>query len=219
MKILIVGGGKVVYFLARTFIAKGHSVVIINRDADDCKRLARQVRATVIMGDGSDPAILEQEAYQANALLAVTPSDQDNLVICQLAAKRYEIPKTLALVNDPDNEKVFTALGITAAFSVTRILSSLIEQRTGFEDVINLYPLAEGAVNVTEVLLNQTSPVIGKLIRDIKLPGDSLIATLLRDKTPIIPRGDTVLMAADRLIVLTVPLNHGQVLKRLTGNK
>lgn len=219
MKIIIVGGGKAVYFLARTFIAKGHSIVVINRDAEECKKLARTLKATIIKGDGSDPKILESECYHVKALLAVTPNDQDNLVICQLAMKRYHIPRTLALVNDPDNEKVFTELGISAAFSTTRIMSSLIEQRTGFEDITNLLPLAGGAVNVTEVCLKQTSPVAGKNVRDISLPANSLIAAIIRGDTPIVPHGNSELLAGDRLIVLTLPENHGAVLKIITGEK
>jgi trk system potassium uptake protein TrkA len=219
MNILVVGGGKLVYFLSRTFISKGHTVTVINRDREECTQLSRRLKATVVYGDGSDPQILrEAGADTADAVLSVTPNDQDNLVICQLADIRFHVPRTLALVNDPDNEEVFRQLGITAAFSTTRILSNLIEQRASFEDIINLIPVGEGKVNVTEVVLGESSPVVGRPLIDIALPENSLIATIMRNGQPIVPRGATVLQVGDRLIVMTLPENHGQVLRLLTGD-
>lgn len=218
MNILIVGGGKVVYFLCRTFLSKGYNVTVVNRDQDECTRLARRLKATVVYGDGSDPQILEEAgADTADAVLSVTPNDQDNLVICQLADLRFRVSRTLALVNDPDNEEVFQQLGITA-ISTTHILSSLIEQRTGFEEITNLIPVGEGKVNLTEIVLREHSPVVGRPLRDIALPEHSLVAYVLRQDRPIVPRGATILQAEDRVIVITLPENHGQVLRALTGN-
>lgn len=219
MHIMIVGGGKVVYFLTRAFISKGYKVTVINRSREECTRLARKLKATVVYGDGSDPKILEEAgANAADAMLAVTSNDQDNLVICQLADVRFGVPRTLALVNDPDNEEVFRRLGISSAFSTTRIISSLIEQRAGFEDIINLIPISEGKVNVTEVVLKEQSPVVGRTLSDIALPEGSLVACLIRAGEPIVPRGPTMLHRKDRLVVITLPETHGQVLKALTGD-
>lgn len=209
-----------IYFLGRTFLAKGYYVTVINRNHEECVRLARRLKATVVHGDGSNPRILEEAgANTVDAILAVTPNDQDNLVICQLADLQFHVPRTLALVNDPDNEEVFRKLGITAAFSTTRILASLIEQRAGFEDITNLIPAGEGKVNITEVVLQESSPVAGKPLHGITLPVNSLIACVLRPDKTIIPRGDTQLCAGDRLIVVSLPENQGQVLRALTGEE
>jgi trk system potassium uptake protein TrkA len=214
MNILVVGGGKITYFLVRTFTAKGHHVTVINRDQEEGIQLARRLKATIVCGDGSDPQILEEAgAYTVDVLLAVTPNDQDNLIICQLADKWFHVPRTLALVNDPENEEVFVKLGISAAFSTTRILSSLIEQRVSFDDITNLIPVGEGRINVTEIVLQETSPVVGKTLQNIGMPENSLVASILRNNQPIIPRGATVLQASDRLIVVTLSENYGQVLK------
>lgn len=219
MKVLVVGGGKLGYFLSRTFLSKGYDVTVIDRDQDECTWLARHLKATVVHGDGSDPRILEEAgAHSADALLAVTPNDEDNLVVCQLADIRFGVPRTLALVTDPDNEEVFRQLGITGVVSTTRLLSTLIEQKAGFEEITNLIPVSEGKVNITEVVLKETSPVAGQPLREIALPGDSLIAAVLRDGQPIVPRGATVLRVGDRLVVITLPENHGQVLEMLTGD-
>lgn len=220
MNILIVGGGKLIYFLVRTFIAKGHQVTVIHDDREEAIQQARRLKAKIIYGDGSDPKILEEAgASTADVLLAVTPYDQDNLVISQLANKRFYVPKTLALVNDPDNEEVFQKLGIMTAFSTTRIISSLIEQRTALDGITNLIPVAEGKINVTEIELNETASVVGQSLSTIGMPGNSLIACILKKDRPIVPRGSTVLEAGDRLIVITLPENHGQVIKMLSGEK
>jgi trk system potassium uptake protein TrkA len=220
MNVLIVGGGKVVYFLCRAFISKGYSLTIVNRDSAECAWLARRLKAVIVHGDGTDLQILEEcGAERCDAILAVTGHDQDNLAICQQARIRFNVQRTLAMVNDPDNEEVFRKLGVSAAFSTTRIITSLIEQRTGFEDIINLVPLEEGKVNLTEVVLRDISPVAGRALSDIALPENSLIAIVTRNGSPIIPRGGTVLAAGDRLVVITLPENMGRVIKLLTGGR
>ncbi|MBN1360216.1 MAG: NAD-binding protein [Sedimentisphaerales bacterium] len=219
MHTVIVGGGKLVYFLSRTFLAKGYQVTLVNRSEAECRWLARQSKATVVFGDGSDPRILQEAgAATAEAVLAATPNDEDNLVICQLASLRFGVPRTLALVNDPDNEATFQKLGVTTAFSTTHLVSSLIEQRAGFEEITAMTSVAEGKVNVTEVLVRPTSPVAGRALVDVQLPANSLIACILRDSEAIVPRGSTILNPMDRLIVITLPENHGQVLRALTGD-
>ena len=220
MHILIVGGGELVYFLTRTFISKGHRVHIVNRDRDECEELAKRVRATVVHGDGTLPSVLEDAgAYTVDVVLAVTPHDQDNLVVCQLSDLHFGVPRILALVNDPDNEQVFRELGVTVAFSTARVLSSMIEQTAGFEDIVHLSPVGRGNVNVTEVVLPDDSPVLGTELRDIELPPDALLAYLLRGDEPIVCRGDTVLQRGDRVILVTLPEHHGQALRLLTGEQ
>lgn len=217
MKVLIVGSGKTLYFLSRNFTAKGHEVVIINRNREECIQLARRVKATVVCGDGSDAGILQDAgAMGAEVLLALTPNDQDNLIICQLAALKFGVPKTLALTNDPDNAKVFEKLGMSA-FSTTQIIGSLIEQRASLDQVVNLLPVGEGRVNVTEIILDTNAPVAGKYLKDTHLPDNTLVAVLIREGKPLISRGNNRLLAGDRLVLITLPESHGAVLKVFTG--
>ena len=170
-----------------------------------------------VHGDGSDPNILEESgAHGTDAVLAVTPNDQDNLAVCQLASMEYGVPRTVALVNDPDNEAVFQKLGVSA-FSTTRAIASMIEQRTALDEITNLIPVGEGKVNITEIKLPANSPVLGKTLRDLSLPPDSLVAVVLRNGDAIVPRGDTTLQTGDRVVLITLPSNHGPVIKAITG--
>jgi len=219
MKVLIVGGGKTLYFLCRNFTAKGYEVVIINRNHEECVQLARQLSATVVCGDSSDPRVLKEAgAMGADALLAITPNDQDNLVICQLASLQFGVPRAVALANDPENAEVFQTLGVSA-FSTTPIIGSLIEQRASLEQITNLLPVAEGRVNVTEIVVDPGFPVAGRSLKDIELPENALVAVVIRDKEAIVPRGPTRLLAGDRVVLITLPENHGPALKTFTGEQ
>lgn len=217
MKFLLVGGGKTLYFLCRRLVAKGYEVVIVNRDEGECEKMARQLSALVVCGDGSDPQVLKEAgAMGADAVLAITPNDQDNLVICQLASLQFGVPRVVALANDPDNTDVFRKLGIPA-FSTADIVGSLLEQRASVEQVLNLQPVGEGRVNVTEVLLEPGSPVVGKMLRDIPLPENALVAVLIRKDQTLVPRGACELAEGDRVVLITLPGNHGAVLRIFTG--
>jgi trk system potassium uptake protein TrkA len=219
MKVLIVGTGKTLYFLCRNFTAKGYEVVIINRDREECVQMARQLSAMVVCGDGSDATILKEAgALGADVVLAITPNDQDNLVICQLASIQFGVPRSIALANDPDNAEIFEKLGVSA-FSTTHIVGSLIEQRASLEQILNLMPVGEGRVNVTEIRVEPDSPVAGKLLKDVDLPENTLVAVVIRDNQPIIPRGPNLLMGGDRVVLITLPKNHGRALKAFTGER
>lgn len=217
MNVLIIGGGKPVYFLCRTFLAKGHRVTLVNRNADECVQMARRLKATIINGDGSDPRILEEAGvHVADAVLAVTANDQDNLAACQLASVQYNVPRAVALANDPDNESVFRKLGISA-FSTTRTIASMIEQQTALDEITNLIPVGEGEVNITEIKLSSESPIVGKTMRELSLPPDSLVAVVMREGTALVPRGDTMVREGDRIVLITLPVNHGPAIRAVTG--
>ena len=219
MRVLVVGGGRLVYFLSRSVTSRGHRVTIINRDREECSRLARRLDASVVFGDGSMPEVLEEAGgYEADAVLAVTPNDEDNLVICQLASVHFQVPRALALVNDPDHEEAFRGLGVTA-ISPTEILSRLLEQHMAFDDIRQLIPVGEGNINVTELELDAESPGVGMNLNDIPLPEGALIGAILRRGRPIIPGGATVLRERDHVIVISLPDNHDDAIRTLAGEQ
>lgn len=204
MNVLLVGGGRPFQFLAQRFVASGHHVTMINRDAAECKRLARLVQGTVVQGDGSDERILEEAgARTAGIVLAATEADADNLLICQTARTRFGVPRAVALVNDPDNQEIFQALGIDA-ISTALTIASLIEQRAELDQVTELIPAAQGKATLSEIVLTSDCSAIGKRLADLAVPRDALVAVLLRNGDAVIPRGDTVLGAGDRVLVVAL---------------
>jgi trk system potassium uptake protein TrkA len=221
MRLILIGGGETIetiYFLAKLFAQRGHQVTIVNPYPDEAQMLSRRVKATVILGDGSDPGVLEEAgARRADVVLSLTPYDPDNLVACQIAQTLYSVPRTMALVNDPDNEQVFQQLGITLVFSATRVIGSLIEGQTIFDEITHLFPAAEGRLHVTEVVLPEGSPAAGKTLQELDLPDESLVAAIIRDEQAVLPRGESQLQVADRLILIALPDKQEEVLRLLTG--
>jgi trk system potassium uptake protein TrkA len=221
MRVILLGGGETVetiYFLARLFVRRRYDVTIVDPYPAEAQLLSRRVKATVLLGDGSDPAVLEEAgARQADLLLSLTPHDPDNLVACQVAQKLYGVPRTLALVNDPENEEVFRQLGITEVFSSTKVIGSLIEGRTVFDEITQLFPADEGRLFVTEVVLDRGAPVIGKALQELDLPADSLVAAIIRDGRVVVPGGQDRLLVADRLIVIALPEHQEDLLIALAG--
>lgn len=221
MRVIISGGGETietVYFLARLFAERGHHVSILNPYEDEAQYLSRRVKATVILGDGSNPRALEQAgARRADVLLSLAPYDPDNLVACQVAQKRYGVPRTLALVNDPDNEAVFRQLGIDEVFSAARVIGSLMEGQTLFDEITHLFPADEGRRHVTEVVLGEGAPSLDQTLQELALPPESVVACILRAGEVLVPQADSRLQVADRLILVTSPARQEEALKVLTG--
>lgn len=216
MRILIAGGGRLAYFLSRSLISKGHSITIIDKSEDECQRLARLLKAVVVKGDASRIEILEDaEIMSMDGLLAITSNDADNFVICRLAKIKYTVPFCLAVTQDPDNVELFKELGINSVFSPTSVLSKLLEQRTGFESIS--FQMDEGGITITEITLSNSAPSLNKMIKDLNLPDQTLIAGIKRGEEAIIPSGLTTLRKNDKLTLVTLPVTLAKALLILTG--
>lgn len=219
MKVLIAGGGSTLFHLARRFIGHGHDVTLVDRDEQDCVRLARQLTATVVHGEASDPRILEEAGVMGvDAVLAMTPHDEDNLIICQLASLRFGVPRAVALANDPDNAEVFEQLGVTA-FSTTDIVGGLIEEQTQVEQITSMLAVGEGKITVTEVVVDERAPAVDVPLADLGLPANALVAAVVRDGTAHVPSGDTRLKVGDRALLVSLAEAHEATLRAFTGEK
>ena len=217
MRVILIGTDKLVYFLGRRFTSKGYFITIITPDKAVSTDLSRRLKATVITGDGSEPEVLKSAgAYEADVLLALTDKDQDNLIACQVAKDKYGVPRTVALVNDPDSREIFEELGVSVAFSATEILASMIEQQTDSSDILNLVPVTESGVTITEVLLEETAPAVGLAVKDIAL-GESVVACVVRRGHVMLTNRRTHLMAGDRVLLISKDENAGQAQRTLTG--
>lgn len=218
MYILIVGAGKVGYFLAKRLYQSKHTISIIEKDKLICEEIAKELDVLVINGDGCNPRILEEAGIQrSDVAAAVTGDDEDNLIICQLAKQRFNVQRTVARVNNPDNEYTFTELGIDVPVDSTKIIAKIIEEEASFSDFVNLMSFKRGKLAIVRVDLPEDSPVISKEIKDIELPRDSVLVSVVRGEEVIVPKGDTVLKSGDDVIALTLIGNEPQLLNILVG--
>lgn len=218
MYIVIVGAGKVGYFLAKRLHQSRHTVSIIDKDKAVCEDIAKQLEILVINGDGCDPRILEEAGIQkANVLAAVTGEDEDNLIICQLAKERFKLQRTVGRVNNPDNEHTFSELGVDVPIDSTKIIAKIIEEEASFSDFVNLMSFKRGKLAIVRVDLPADSPVINKQVKDVELPPDSVLVSIVRGEEVIVPKGDTLLKAGDDIIAIASVGNEPQLLNTLVG--
>ncbi|HUZ46631.1 MAG TPA: NAD-binding protein [Terriglobia bacterium] len=200
--VLIVGGGLVGYYLARALLRLGHEVTIIERDSTMYDLVAQQVDCPVVLGDGSAIAILERAgASRANLLCSVTNHDQDNLIACQVAKFWFGVPKTIARVKNPKNERVLRRLGVDTTVSSTAIITGVIQNELPVTPVLTLATLASCGASIMQFRLASHSSAIGREASTVGLPSPCKIIGIVRHGEAItaldsakFESGDTVLV-------------------------
>jgi trk system potassium uptake protein TrkA len=218
MYIVIVGAGKVGYFLAKRLCQAKHGVSVIEKDKTTCEEIAKELDVMVIRGDGCDPQVLEQAgATRADVVAAVTGDDEDNLIICQLSKELFHIQRTVGRVNDPNNEETFSKLGVDVPMNSTEIIAKIIEEEASFSDFVSLLSVKRGKLAIVRVDLPKDSPVIDKKVKDIRWPESSVLLSIVRHDDVVVPKGDTVLKPGDDVIALTTVGNESQLSNLLAG--
>lgn len=218
MFIIIVGAGKVGFFLAKRLHQAGHTISIIEKNRGVCEEIAKEFEALVINGDACEPRILEEAGIErADCLASVTGDDEDNLIICQLAKERFNVHRTVARVNNPDNEHTFAELGIDVPVDSTKIIAKIIEEEASYSDFVNLMSFKRGKLAIVRLDLPSDSPVINKQVKDIQLPQDAVLVSIVRGEEVILPKGNTVMQPGDDVIALTLIGNEPQLLNLLVG--
>ncbi|MFL5710837.1 MAG: potassium channel family protein, partial [Chloroflexota bacterium] len=171
MFVLVVGGGKVGYYLAKELIESGHEVALMEKDASRARQIADEIGSIVIPHDGCEGKYLgEAGCNRADVVAAVTGDDEDNLVICQMAKHHFDVPRTIARVNNPKNEELFKHLGVDELISPTRMILGSIEQDIPVHELLHLAALGEGELELIEAHLQAGSPAIGRASKDIPVP-------------------------------------------------
>ena len=214
--IVIVGGGNIGYYLSKALLNQGHEVLIIEKDVRKCERLEDELGSCCMRGDGCETAVLSEAGLnRADVLIATASQDEDNLVSCQVAKHRFKVPRTIALVNNPINDKIFKKLGVDGTISVTNTILEHVEQEIPAHPLIHLLTMSGQMEEVVELLITSESPSLGKSIGQLRLPADTTIALVIREsERPRIPDADTVLKENDRIIALTT-LDSEKILEKL----
>ena len=220
MKIIIVGGGKLGNQIARNMLDRKYDVKLIEKDKAKCKRLANDLDVEVIFGDGTEMQTLEEAgAKNADCFIAVTGSDQDNLVASQLAKKEYKIEKVIARNNDPRNLDALRKLGPDIAVSSTEIITNMIEQEVDSAQMHLLATLNKGRASISTLKLPEDTALEGIQLRDLTLPKGSLIISVVRDETLIIPNGFTSFLPNDEIVAVCDGKSEKSLLKTLGAKK
>jgi trk system potassium uptake protein TrkA len=203
MYIIVVGGGKVGFYLTKTLLAEGYEVLLIERDPGKVDFFNEQLGGVALRGDGAESSVLASAgAGRADVVIAVTGEDEDNLVVCQMAKLAFNVEKTIARVNNPKNEPIFKMLGIDVTVSHTAHIMNIIEQAIPETPMIHLLNLQHPDLAIVDLKVGQDSPVNGVAMGDIDLPDDCIIAAVLRGPDLIIPSDTTELREGDDVIAI-----------------
>jgi trk system potassium uptake protein len=203
--IVLAGGGKVGRYIAVELLSDGHAVTIIEKVEARCEQLLRDHDLLVIHGDACDVRYLEQARLErADVFVATTGDDDDNFVACQLARTSFEVPRVISRVNTPRNEEIFSRLDIEAV-STTSLISRLIREEVTVGEMIHLYTLRGGKVNLVEVDIPPGRAHGSPTIATMRLPTESVIVCVFRGDETVIVRGDSRLLPGDQVIALTTP--------------
>lgn len=205
MRVIVAGGSDIAFHVARRLQVRRHDVVLLAGRREDAERAASRLdNVLIIVGSATDPAALEDvEARRADLLVALCGSDPESLLACLLSARFFGVPRTVALVQDPDNSELFKLLGVSSVVSSAEVLGGIVEEQSGFEGIGNRISLAGGRVGVVEVQLGRESPAVGRTLEQLHLPTGALVAAILRDDAVIVPRGGAALATNDRLLVVS----------------
>ena len=204
MKVCIAGGGRVGRYLAQSLLANHHSVIIIEPIEAQCRMLADTLDIPVICGSSvSVDTLRTADAASCDAFVAVTGSDEDNLIACQIAKQEFGVNRTVARASNPKNRTLLHTLGVDTVVCGTDNLSHILEREIETDTIRQLLSLGGGTASLNEILLPEDFQFAGKEIKEIPIPGDAILVSITRDTEFIIPHGNTVLLPWDRLLCLT----------------
>jgi len=220
MYIVVVGGGRVGYYLAEALLDEGHEVLIVEKESRICATINEEMGSVCIHGDGCETATLaEVGTGRADMFVAVTGDDEDNLVACQVAKHKFSVPRIIARIRNPKNKTLFKKLGVDVTVSSTDIILESIEQEVPTHPLTHLLTIRDRGLEIVDIKIPPGSITVGKSIQELVLPPESVLSLIIRKaSSPIVPTTNTVLQAEDQVIAVTTPESEEALRMVLRGN-
>lgn len=203
MNVIVIGAGKVGYYLTRALLEHGHHPVVIEMSKAECAFLANDLDVSVICGDGTMIGCLEEAgAAECDALIGVTGRDESNLIACQLAKRHFGVGKTIAKANNPKNAGAMQQLGVDIVINGTNNIVRLLEHEVDTANIRQLVAISHGEAAIWETVLPAGYRMHGKKLSEIRLPNTMVVISVNRGGRTIIPRGDTTLESGDTVLFM-----------------
>jgi trk system potassium uptake protein TrkA len=218
MYFVIAGGGEVGFHLAKALLESSHEVMLLESDRRRAQVIEEQLGSIVLNAPADEGRYqLEAGCQRADAVIAVTGQDAVNLIVCQLAKWKCNVPRVIARVNDPKNEIVFKALGIDETISSTRVIMNVIEQELPSGGFMPLMPLTGSHLELIEAEIAAGTPAAGRAIGSLGLPDGAAVGGIVRKGSVVHADDDTKLQIGDRIVVLSPTKDEAGVRKALFG--
>ena len=219
MYVIVVGGGRVGYYLARALLDEGHEVLVLEKAAAISSIVSDELGSICVRGDGCEATTLASVGTnRADMLIAVTGDDEDNLVSCQVAKHMFNVPSTVARIRNPKNENIFRKLGIDVIVNTTNLILESIEEEVPTHTLTHLRDIRDKGLGIVEVKIPPGAPTIGKPVKELSLPEGSVLSLVIRKaRKPIVPSGATILQAEDQIIAVISPESEEALRAALSG--
>ncbi len=219
MYIIIVGGGRLGYNLLKALLNEGHEVLVLEKNAQICRTIVEEMGGVCYRGDGCEAATLaEVGTGRADMLVAVTGDDEDNLVACQVAKHKHNVPRTIARIRNPQNSALFKKLGVDVTVSTTDLILEAIEREVPTHPLTEVMSIDEKGLVIVDVKITAESTTVGKTVRELSLPKESKLALIIpEDGSAQVPSANTVLNVGDQIIAVTSPESKEDLKSALRG--
>ena len=215
MKIVIVGAGKLAFYLIRELEAI-HKIVIIDKDPEAAKHFADNLVSEVICGDGSAYPVLKNACDNTDMIVALTEKDETNMLACQIAKNHLDVRIAIARVNNPKNKAVMERFGIDYAFSETQILAHLIEQEIDYQGLRIVHRIKNSDRVLVEFILSENSDACGKTLAEYKFVHDARVVVMAdEDGKTITPVGDSIMLAGAQIMMVCAHKDIEQIWKAM----
>ncbi|HVA22444.1 MAG TPA: TrkA family potassium uptake protein [Candidatus Micrarchaeia archaeon] len=200
--ILVIGGGKVGYYLTKHLLEAGYEVALVEKDRARAAALGSHLgRCAILVGDGDEMAFLASTGIErASVVAAVTGDDEDNLVACQLARRTFEVPRTLARVNNPRNVRLFHQLGVDVAVSATDVILGVIDSELAHQGDVRELPLDGTEASLVRITV-PVGPLVGHRTDEVASLAQERILLVVRGGAPI--EATSPLEAGDQVVVFS----------------
>jgi trk system potassium uptake protein TrkA len=224
VKILILGAGQVGSTVAESLVGEANDITVVDMDGNKLQQLQDRLDLRTLTGNASHPSILEQAGIaDTDMLLAVTQSDEVNMVACKLASSLYNTPTRIARIRSLDylnRPEVFSADNFCVDFSICpeQILTDYITKLIEFPEALQVLEFAEGKASLVAVRAFEGGPLVGKPLNFLRthMPQvEARVAAIFRKAGPIIPEGNTVVEDGDEIFFIAATDNIRSVLKEM----
>jgi trk system potassium uptake protein TrkA len=220
-RVFILGGGRIGRRVARKLAEdKRYRITVVEADTAACEELARDIAGVrVINTDGTDIETLREEGLdKADVVVAVTPDDKTN-ILCSLLAKKAGAERAIALVDQPEFVTLAPSLGVDACLSARLATAAAILKHVRGGMVETLSILGSGDAEVLELIVPEDNAHLDRPLKTLRLPDDSIIASIVRGDDAIVPSGDDTLMADDHVVLFALPKAVSKVQRFFGGNR
>jgi trk system potassium uptake protein TrkA len=216
MRVAIAGAGAVGRSVAAELLENGHEVLLIDKDTSAIKSDSVSA-AEWLLADACELSSLGEAAVErCDVVIAATGDDKANLVISLLAKTEFGVPRTVARVNQPDNEWLFNeAWGVDVAVSTPRLMSALVEEAVTVGDLVRLFTFRQGEANLVELTLPADSPYVGIRVGDVTWTRDTSLVAILRDGRVLTPEPDNSLESGDELLFVAAAEQESELERML----